>query len=190
MRPMIQFLQNKFGSQNLIAAEVGVLRGCHAQNILDSLLFKQLFLIDIWDSMVFDPRSVENTPIKKTKKNVAFDIFYPEVIKKFKTRSDVTILRKTSTEASKEFLDGVFDFVYLDACHKYDFVKEDIKNWFPKIKVGGVIGGHDYEDKGKFGVKKAVHEFVRKTNCNLYYKIPDWWININEMNNSKITKVL
>ena len=46
------------------------------------------------------------------------------------------------------------DFVFLDAAHDYENVKEDILSWYPKVKVGGWLTGHDYF-LGHFGVKKA-----------------------------------
>lgn len=52
------------------------------------------------------------------------------------------------------------DFVYLDADHTYRAVKEDISSWYPKVKRGGLFGGHDY-DKDNCGVHQAVDEFLR-----------------------------
>ena len=49
-----------------------------------------------------------------------------------------------SIEAAKQYEDETFDFVYIDASHHYDFVKSDILAWYPKVKKGGYIGGHDY----------------------------------------------
>lgn len=40
--------------------------------------------------------------------------------------------------------DRSLDFVYIDANHAYDAVLEDLRLWAPKVKVGGVISGHDY----------------------------------------------
>jgi predicted O-methyltransferase YrrM len=48
--------------------------------------------------------------------------------------------------------------VYIDADHSYEAVKRDIEIWLPRIRKGGIIGGHDYETAGKFGVKRAVDE--------------------------------
>lgn len=50
-------------------------------------------------------------------------------------------------------------FVYLDAEHSYEAVKADIAAWFPKIRVGGILCGHDC-DKLEPGVSKAVNEFM------------------------------
>ena len=35
------------------------------------------------------------------------------------------------------------DFVYIDGNHAYEYVKKDIGLYYPKLKKGGVIGGHD-----------------------------------------------
>lgn len=49
------------------------------------------------------------------------------------------------------------DLLYIDGCHKYESVIEDIKLWAPKVKSGGLIAGDDYG--GDFvGVTKAVNE--------------------------------
>lgn len=66
-------------------------------------------------------------------------------------------IRMLSTQASKQFEDESLDFVFIDASHDYDSVKEDINSWWPKIKIGGILAGHDYKFKG---VNKAVHEFI------------------------------
>ena len=68
------------------------------------------------------------------------------------------VIRKASTEAANDFEDGSLDFVFIDADHTYEAVKADIAAWKPKVKKGGVLCGHDYEntDFPAWGVKKAV----------------------------------
>lgn len=59
------------------------------------------------------------------------------------------------------FCDNSVDFVYIDADHSYEGVLEDITNYLPKIKKGGIIGGHDYA--GWYpGVIQAVDELLGK----------------------------
>ena len=53
--------------------------------------------------------------------------------------------------------DASLDFVFIDAEHTYDAVKQDIAAWEPKIKPGGWVMGHDYCDKFP-GVRQAVQE--------------------------------
>jgi beta-1,4-mannosyl-glycoprotein beta-1,4-N-acetylglucosaminyltransferase len=55
-----------------------------------------------------------------------------------------TPYKMTSVEASKMYADNSLDFVFIDADHKYESVVEDILAWFPKVKNGGIISGHDF----------------------------------------------
>jgi len=46
--------------------------------------------------------------------------------------------------ASKLFPEEFFDFIYLDARHNYEGIKEDLHAWYPKLKQGGLFAGHDF----------------------------------------------
>jgi len=72
-------------------------------------------------------------------------------------KSIISPIRKNSIEASKDFQDNSLDIVFLDACHEYECVKKDIECWLPKVKVGGILSGHDYNNNWP-GVNLAVHE--------------------------------
>jgi predicted O-methyltransferase YrrM len=47
-------------------------------------------------------------------------------------------------EAYKLFEDESIDFLFIDADHSFEAVKKDLKLWYPKVKTGGIIAGHDY----------------------------------------------
>ena len=53
-------------------------------------------------------------------------------------------VRMTSLEAADQYDDASLDFVFIDAAHDYDSVRADILAWEPKVKIGGIISGHDY----------------------------------------------
>lgn len=60
---------------------------------------------------------------------------------------------------STEFKMGMkVDMVFIDGDHRYESVKVDIEHAKTLIKKGGIIAGHDYEEVGWVGVKKAVDE--------------------------------
>ena len=61
-----------------------------------------------------------------------------------------------SIEASKLYEDNSLDFVFIDASHEYEDVKADILSWLPKVKIGGILAGHDYNTFE--GVNRAVDE--------------------------------
>lgn len=54
-----------------------------------------------------------------------------------------------------EYEDNSLDCVYIDANHNYADVRDDIEKWYPKIKNGGWLCGHDITLKG---VTQAVTE--------------------------------
>ena len=47
-------------------------------------------------------------------------------------------------EALKDFNDNSLDFVFIDGNHTFEYVVEDIAQWSKKVKVGGIVSGHDY----------------------------------------------
>jgi predicted O-methyltransferase YrrM len=69
----------------------------------------------------------------------------------------VKCMQMPSVEASKEFSNGFFDLVFIDAGHSFEQVQADIKAWLPKVKKGGIIAGHDYSVDWP-GVIQAVNE--------------------------------
>jgi predicted O-methyltransferase YrrM len=88
----------------------------------------------------------------------------------------LTHIRDYSVNASKLYEDESLDFIFIDAAHDYQNVKNDINAWFPKVKKGGIIAGHDYV-KGWHDVVKAVDEFFegqefeKSEDCWIYTKI-------------------
>jgi len=54
------------------------------------------------------------------------------------------IIKKTSMEAVKDFENESLDFVYIDGHHGFKWVTEDIYEWSKKVKIGGIVSGHDY----------------------------------------------
>jgi len=85
----------------------------------------------------------------------------------------VNPIRMTSIDAAKMYEDNSIDVVFLDACHLYECVREDIIAWLPKVKVGGYLAGHDYSWSDD--VKRAVDELVSPIDetegCFVYRKL-------------------
>ena len=71
-------------------------------------------------------------------------------------------VRGYSADVVKDVPDKSLDVVYIDGNHEYKHVIEDVNIWTPKIKVGGVIAGHDYADNIYHDVKRAINEMFGK----------------------------
>ena len=135
-----------------IGAEVGVKKGKFSRQILNHWKGK-LICVDIWD----DEEDYED----------AKKILYPDAI----------LVKEHSATAALKTHDESLDFVYIDADHHYESVTEDINAWFPKVRNGGIISGHDYcRYLDHFGVIEAVNDFCRSNGYNgLRLTKNDYW---------------
>jgi predicted O-methyltransferase YrrM len=55
---------------------------------------------------------------------------------------NVEFIRALSYEAAVRF-EKPIDFLFIDADHRYEAVKRDWDDWFPKVRSGGIIALHD-----------------------------------------------
>jgi predicted O-methyltransferase YrrM len=60
--------------------------------------------------------------------------------------ADVKLLVMDSADAADLFPDGSVDFVFIDAAHDYHNVRTDLQTWWPKVRPGGLLAGHDYTE--------------------------------------------
>lgn len=68
-----------------------------------------------------------------------------------------TAIQGDSAESASLYEDESLDFVFIDASHDYESFHKDLLAWFPKVKIGGMIAGHDFADAYP-GIQRAVIE--------------------------------
>lgn len=74
-------------------------------------------------------------------------------------------MRMDSLEAASKLSNGSVDFVYIDAEHTEDAVRNDINAWRPKLKPSGIIAGHDiFGPEVRAAVKSCFSHFVEDGN--------------------------
>lgn len=158
-----------------IVAEVGVRDGNFSKFILDNTTVKKLYAIDPWEN---------NEELSECE--VAYNNC-KNALSPFGERAEM--IKAYSPFVSEMFDDESLDFVYIDGLHDYDSVKSDINAFYPKVKKGGIIAGHDYHQLDWPGVFYAVNEFIEKNELELNltgvdspdYEIehdgfkPSWW---------------
>ena len=173
-------------------AEIGSWKGMSTAVIAKTVsLFKgNVYAIDHWQGSTGVPEHKQAKIIEMFsvfRKNMEFlnlmDYIHPLVM--------------SSENASAIFKDKSLDMVFIDADHRYSYVKHDIEAWLPKLKSGGIIAGHDcegfYTHFGSFknqidvhceedvivgichpGVVKALYE-VFGDNYNIEPDSSIWW---------------
>lgn len=81
-------------------------------------------------------------------------------------------IRNTSMEVVDSYKNESLDFIFIDGNHEYEFVFDDISRWLPKVKIGGILAGHDYHAPS---VIKAVSDnnltnIISRDGCWVYEK--------------------
>lgn len=165
--------------------EVGTFKGELSKEVL-KMWNGTLYMLDVWRPL--GDEYVDSSNHANFEQGVFRDAM--DNIKGLEDRG--VMIRATSEVGADIFADKSLDFAYIDANHAYAFVKQDIALWWPKVKKGGWLCGHDYIkldwwndpkfdkngiDKhiwnengyfGMFGVNPAVEEFCKATGLNAY----------------------
>lgn len=103
--------------------------------------------VDTWEG------SVEHQDYDIITEKKLFDVFRSNIEP---VKDAINPIRMSSLEAVDLYEDNSLDFVFIDASHEYEDVRKDILAWLPKVKIGGILAGHDYETFS--GVTRAVNE--------------------------------
>lgn len=160
---------------NLIGmgAEIGCAYGHNSRMIMSQWKGSELYMIDPWINL-------SNEEYRESHDKVDYSAWYDECVKLSESDNRMKIIRKRSTEAAPEFHTATLDWVYIDANHDYAFVLQDLEAWFPKVKVGGIIGGHDFynlKEHGHWcGVADAVTRWMSE-HSKVFTVTPctSWW---------------
>jgi predicted O-methyltransferase YrrM len=68
-------------------------------------------------------------------------------------------LMPTTTRVAARFWTEPIDYLYVDADHSYEAVREDLETWVPLVRPGGLIVGDDYRNEAFPGVEQAWDEY-------------------------------
>lgn len=159
--------------------ELGVCDGRYSRILMDTIPGLTLYGVDPYrvysDYTDYRKQTTMDGALSRTR----------EALRPFE---DYILLMGTSRQIAPLFADGSLDFIFIDANHRYPFIREDLDLWVRKVRKGGIASGHDYytSEKGTVGVVKAVNEFVERYGYNLQTteydpdahrddRQEDWW---------------
>ncbi|MEM6258897.1 MAG: glycosyltransferase [Planctomycetota bacterium] len=150
--------------------EVGVGFGGHCASLLEYRGIESLVGIDPYTTTNQDEEQGLSQPEMDRVHDLALDR-----LAKFGRRFE--LLRKPSKQAADRIEDGSLDFIYLDGDQSFDSVTADLGAWFEKVRVGGVIAGHDYENPEEPGVQQAVDGFFQRLGWAVHHAGDFvWWV--------------
>lgn len=166
---LINLIQS-LGKEKLIGLEIGCSLGHTTTHLLYSFSNLKLYGIDPyieytdWNgNYLSSEHHIENLEI------------FNRNISPFENRH--ILYREKSDDVVEKFEDEFLDFIFIDGLHEYDQVLKDCRNYYSKVKSGGIFSGHDYTVIP--GVNRAVIEFAQEikipkissTNVDVWYWI-------------------
>lgn len=154
--------------KGLKVAELGIFKAEFSEIILEKMQPSELFLIDIFPTEMMSGDKDGNNIVQ-----VNLDMLYNSIIDRFKNNKEVKVVKSYTSDFLTSISDEYLDVVYIDADHSYEGVKKDLELSFKKVKINGIIMGHDYTINMFPGVVMAVNEFCQKYNLNIEYLTED-----------------
>lgn len=156
--------------------EIGVNRGGFFESWYPQVAWRepQVWLVDLWEG---DEQQAFHEGTAKE---------YLALMNKYAAWENIHFVRFDSVLAADMFPDSFFDWVYIDADHRYENVKADILAWLPKTY--NIISGHDLAPDPQnyffkeFGVEKAVKEVFsdgyQETQGGVYWR--SWYKSVKQ----------
>ena len=143
---MLSLLDKPTGN---VGAELGVAAGAFSSKLLESGRFERLYGVDAYA----DHHDVNE---------------YKAALRRLGLSGQYTLLRMRFEEALDLIGDASLDFLHIDGyAHTGQEGGETIYAWAAKVRIGGVVSGHDYDRKFPLTVK-AVNRFVAETGFDLH----------------------
>jgi predicted O-methyltransferase YrrM len=160
-RHSLSFLLGDLGFKT--GVEIGVEKGLYSESICLHSPGIKLFSIDPWQAYEGYRERISQQEQ---------DRFYEETLKRL-SNYNCTVIRDFSLHASSHFEDNSLDFVYIDGNHDFVSCTNDISAWLRKVRVGGIIAGHDYKEfisNSGIHVKHVVDAYTAA------YRIKPWFV--------------
>ena len=132
-----------------VGVELGVAAGVFSATLLELGSLTKLYSIDRWSD---HHNEVEYQQVLS-------------LLARFGARSE--IIRKTFSDALSLFADDSLNFIYIDGyAHTGQEAGGTLRDWWPKVKHGGIFSGHDYTRRYPQTVS-AVNAFAAEHNISI-----------------------
>lgn len=147
-------------------AEIGTEQGVYAETLLKANPKLHLSCVDAWTAY----RGYRDHT-RQSKLDNFYEITQARLMP---YRWQYELIRAFSMDALNHFEDNSLDFVYIDANHDFINVTQDVYHWSKKVRVGGIVAGHDYvkrkDEAAHVHVKQVMHGYTDA------YNIKPWFV--------------
>lgn len=174
------FFLNELGLLGL-GAEIGVAAGEFSRHILKHWKGRSLCMIDPYQ---YQGSTLDRSDtFEQHEANFKAASELCRQYRRYKGKPNAALFREFSVKFAEGWGNTLFDFVYIDAKHDYRSVMNDLRAWYPKVKPGGIIAGHDYKNscvrKNLVEVKRAVDNFfygLETVEVTTEDNLPTWYV--------------
>jgi hypothetical protein len=158
-----------------IAVEIGAWRGASTCFLAERLkeLGKSVvfYVVDTWRGSPDEPDQMG--AIAESSVSL-YEQFYGNM-ERAGVIDSILPLRMDSEMASRIATDSSVQFLFLDGDHSAAAVRQDLEAWFPKMRVGSVMSGHDYwQDQ----VRLQVDAFFAAKGLPVERNGQCWWVRV------------
>jgi hypothetical protein len=164
-RGLIPYLQ-KLGT-DLVGAEIGICLGVTGELILKDkdTNIKTYYAVDNYPTYIdWNDLPITTERQERIKLN-AYDRLFPY--------GEVAFVYEDSKTFAESIGDESLDFIFIDADHTYEGALRDFKQFWPKVKKGGIFSGHDLNIPT---VNKAIREFFGEKASEIIPLVDNAWL--------------
>jgi ASC-1-like (ASCH) protein len=153
----------------LVGVEVGVCLAHTTEAFAKGIKnLKKLYAVDNYPTFVDWDGSDWNQDRQDLMKKAAQD-------KMLAHKDKVEFLHVSSEEFVKTIEDESLDFIFIDGDHSFEAALKDFQNYYPKVKKGGIFGGHDIQldsvrNALTYFLKEKSNEVIGVTNSAWYLR--------------------
>jgi hypothetical protein len=151
---------------NSVGAEIGTWKGDYARRMITIAQPCRLHLIDPYIFFEEYPDRWYGGLEAKSQPDMdkIFEAVKHDLTELAGDKTEVIFHRDLSAKAIQELADDSLDWAYVDGNHSYEYVKRDIEDLIPKLKVGGLLMGDDLQWKS---ISRAVNEVLQEKSDKL-----------------------
>ena len=142
----------------LCGAEIGVFEGQTSALLLRELPQLRLWMVDRWGAPQPGERYWQDPYMRAVSQHADGPGLGQGPAATDFARDRRVVVIADLNEPPPVVADGTLDFVFCDADHSAEGTLEAIEAWWPKLRPGGLLAGHDLDYPGFPGVRQAVEE--------------------------------